>query len=169
MQSTRDFPLFALWIYCFFPTVFSLIPFLSKFLQFFLFLCPSGFFQELPWKLIIDKNIYDYCFMLLSFLLWINNGIVESWAHLVTKHHDIEDTLPVEITYVFVACATIHRWSQPFKNKPTQTCLAWKSLSTWIPQTIATQYVNSTQSPSATKATGSNLFSHIFTGTAVFT
>lgn len=45
-------------------------------------------------------------------------------AHLITKHHDTEDTLPVEITCIFVACATIHRWrSQPFKNKPTQTCL----------------------------------------------
>lgn len=175
MQSTRAFPLFALWIYCFFCTVFSFIPFLSSFLQFFLFLCPSIFFQELPWKLIIYTNIY-YFFILLSFLLWINNKQwhcgVESWAHLITKHHDTEDKLPVEITYtcIFVACATIHRWrSQLLKNKPTQTCLCWKSLSTWKPQTIATRYINSTQSPSATEDTGRNLFSHIFTATGVFT
>lgn len=113
-----------------------------KFLMIFLF----------PWKLIIYTNIY-YCFILLSFLLWINNKQWHcgSWAHLITKHHDTEDTLPVEITCIFVACATIHRWrSQPFKNKPTQTCLGWKSLSTWKPQAITTRYINSTQSPSAT-------------------
>lgn len=44
-------------------------------------------------------------------------------------------------------------------NLPKPVC--WKSRSTWKPQTIATRYINSTQSPSATEDTGRNLFSHI--------
>ena len=112
----------------------------------------------------IDTNIKDNYFILLSFLPWIkrNNAIEESWAHLLTEHLDTEETLPIEIDR-FVVYATTHRWrSQLFKNKATQTCLKLKQ-SSWLLQFVAPQYINSTQSPSITKATVSNLFSHIFT------
>lgn len=67
--------------------------------------------------------------------------VVESQAHLMAEHLDLEKS-SVETTDLFVVYATIRRWrNQLFKNKPTQTYLGWRSLRIWLLHIMAAQYI----------------------------